>query len=533
MRTVYQLLILGIASVFLSACSNEKTESEKTIFRFNMNTAINSLDPAFAKDQASIWLTRQIYNGLVELDNDLNVIPSLAKSWEVSEDGLTYTFALRTDVYFQENDIFNEKRKFTAADVVYSFSRILDDKVASPGSWIFNDKLDPTAPFKAVDDSTFQLKLIKPFGPLLSLLSMSYCYIVPREAIQQYKDDFRKKPVGTGPFQLKVWKEGQVLILEKNPNYYELGLPLLDMVNVSFIESKETEYLKFVQGDLDFMSGIDPAYIDELLDKEGDLQEEWIPKINLLKSSYLNTEYLGILQNSDHPALSKKKIRQAINYGFDRKEMIRFLRNDIGIPAEQGFIPHGLPGHVPAASYGYSYDIDKALALVETAGYNNEPIKLLTNSSYEDIGTYIVKKLKAIGLNAEMEVVPAAFQREMMAKGDAQFFRASWIADYPDAENYLALFYSPYGAPPNYTRYKNPVYDSLYEASLAENNTKKRLTLYKKMDSLVMADAAVVPLYYDEVLRFVQKGIKGLAPNPINLLVLKNVSKSNNKNQEE
>ncbi|MEX2588646.1 MAG: ABC transporter substrate-binding protein [Chitinophagales bacterium] len=510
--------------LLLSACNPNEKKELGSVFRFNISSAINSLDPAFAKDQASIWLVYQMYNGLITLDNELNVKPSLAKSWEISDDGLHYTFHLRTDVHFHKNDLIAKERTLKASDVVYSFQRIIDPKVASPGSWIFNDKLAENKPFKALNDSTFQLSLNSPFGPMLSLLSMPYCFVLPEEVVAHYKSDFRKNPVGTGPFQLKVWKEGQVIILEKNQDYFEEGLPKLDAVRVSFIESKETEYLKFIQGDIDFMSGIDPAYIDELLDKEGKLKAEWNDKIELLKAPYLNTEYLGILQSTDNPALNKKTIRQAINYGFDRRQMIRFLRNNIGIPAEQGFIPFGLPGFDPQADYGYSYNPDKARQLIKQSGYSGEKIKLLTNSSYEDIGTYIVRQLNEIGLNIEMDIVPPAFQREMMAKGDADFFRGSWIADYPDAENYLALFYGPLGAPPNYTNYSNPVYDKLYEAALKENNEAERLKLYRNMDSLIMEDAVVVPLYYDQVLRFVQKNISGLNPNPINLLVLKNVS---------
>lgn len=525
MRAIYKIIIPSFLILLLvSSCGSEKGEDQGSIFKFNLSSSVNSLDPAFAKDQSSIWLVNQIYNGLIALDNELKVQPALAKSWEISPDGLTYTFLLQKNIFFHEVEALGEARAVNAADVAYSFQRIIDPKTASPGSWIFNGKLDENEPFKALNDSVFQLKLNSPFGPMLSLLSMPYCFVVQKEAVEFYQKDFRQNPVGTGAFKLKVWKEGQVLILEKNPNYYEKGLPKLDIVRVSFIESKETEYLKFIQGDLDFMSGIDPAYIDELLDKEGHLQTRWFSKFNLLKAAYLNTEYLGILQNSKNTALNKKAIRQAINYGFDRQQMIRFLRNNIGIPAEQGFIPFGLPGFNPNASFGYTYNPDLAKKLLKEADYQQEEIKLLTNSSYEDIGTYISRQLNELGLNVQMEIVPPAFQREMMAKGDAEFFRASWIADYPDAENYLALFYSPLGAPPNYTQYANPVYDSLYDAALKENDTDIRLSLYQQMDSIVMNDAVVVPLYYDEVLRFVQKNIKGLEPNPINLLTLKNVS---------
>lgn len=267
--------------VFFTGCYNEKNEL-KNIFRYNSESGIASLDPAFAKNQQIMWAVHQLYNTLVEVDSSLNIIPSLATHWNISDDRRIFTFYLRNDVFFHDDESFTggKGRKMTAYDVEYSFKRMIDKETASPGSWIFNDKVDSLNGFRAIDDSTFQLKLIKPYNPILGILSMQYCSIVPKEAVVKYGNDFRRHPVGTGPFQFVAWEEGQALILKKNPVYFEVDeegrrLPYLEGVKVSFNDSKATEFLLFRQGKLDFINDIDASFKDEVLTKRGTLREEW------------------------------------------------------------------------------------------------------------------------------------------------------------------------------------------------------------------------------------------------------------------
>ncbi len=181
------------------------------VFRYNQQEGIPSLDPAFAKNQAIMWAVRQLYNTLVEPDSLLNIRPSLARSWDVSEDRRTYTFHLRNDVFFHDYEVFpgGKGRRMTAADVVYSFRRVMEPSTASPGAWIFNDKVDPEKGFRALDDTTFQLTLLRPFHPIMGILSMQYCSVVPHEAVERYGKDFRKHPVGTGPFLFHSGTKGR------------------------------------------------------------------------------------------------------------------------------------------------------------------------------------------------------------------------------------------------------------------------------------------------------------------------------------
>jgi oligopeptide transport system substrate-binding protein len=532
-----KVIIFILITIFtLAACRSRSTSNKKT-FRYNEPTGIASLDPAFAKNQSVLWPVHQLYNTLVQTDARLNIVPSLASSWEISQDKKTYRFHLRTDVFFHDNEVFpgGRGRRLRASDIVYSLSRLLDKKTASSGAWIFNERISGVSAFRAPDDSTFELQLLTPFHPMLGLLSMQYCSIVPREVVEKYGKDFRNHPCGTGPFQFKSWEEGQDMILVKNENYFEkdsagIRLPYLDAVKISFFDNRATEFLLLQQGRLDFMNDIDPSFKDEVLNKKGELKKDWAGRIQLSKSPYLNTEYLGIVVDSSLPAVKVSplrllKIRQAINYGFDRRKMMTYLRNSIGTPAESGFIPPGLPSFDSTLVHGYHYDPVKARQLLREAGFPNGAglpvITLKTIDIYADLASFITRQLEEIGIKVQVDITQKSLLLEETAKSQALFFRASWIGDYPDAENYLSVFYSENPAPPNYTRYRSSAFDILYRNSLIENNDSIRYQLYRKMDQLVMDDAPVVPLWYDQVIHLVSPAVSGFEANGLNMLELR------------
>lgn len=514
--------------------------ADKKIFHYNEQTGIASLDPAFAKNQSVMWAIHQLYSTLVEVDDKMNMKPLLAKSWEISDDRLVFTFHLRTDVYFQDDGVFEngKGRLVNASDVVYSFNRIIDKATASPGAWIFNNRVDSVNGFTALNDSTFQLRLIQPFQPILGILSMQYCSVVSKEAVEKYGTDFRRHPVGTGPFQMVAWEEGQALIMKRNAHYFETDstgkqLPYLDGIKVSFFENKATEFLEFQQHKLDFINDIDASFKDEILTKTGNLKKQWEGKIQLQKHPYLNIEYLGILVDSSNSMVQSsplrlQKLRQAINYGFNRKKMMLYLRNSIGTAAESGFIPMGLPSFDTGIVKGYHYDVDKAKSLLKEAGFENGKnlplIKLLTIPVYADLAGYIASELQDIGIHIQVETIPKSLLLEKTSKSQALFFRGSWIADYPDAENYLSVFYGKNPAPPNYTRFNNPAYNLLYEKALAEINDTLRYKMYQQLDQIVINEAPVVPLWYDMALHLVHTNIKNFDANSLNLLELRKVT---------
>jgi oligopeptide transport system substrate-binding protein len=511
------------------------------VFRYNQQEGIGTLDPAFAKNIAIIWATHQLYNTLVETDSALRLVPSLAARWTVSPDHRVYTFHLRTDVCFQDDACFagGKGRPFTAADAVYSFQRLTDPATASSGAWIFNGRVDPATGFRAVDDSTFQLTLLRPFRPILGALSMAYCSIVPREAVTGYGKEFRRHPVGTGPFSMESWDEGQALILVRNRRYFERDsaghpLPYLDAVKISFLDSKATEFLQFLQGGLDMVNDIDPSYKDEVLTRKGTLRPEWAGRIRLSKHPQLDIEYLGILVDPHSPLVEAsplrwKKVRQAINMAIDRRKMLLYLRNSVGLPAESGFVPAGLPVFDSVNVRGYRYNPDSARKLLAQAGFNGDrpvpTVRLVTIPTYADLASFVASQCQEVGIDVQVEVVQKSLLLEETAKSDVPFFRASWVADYPDAENFLSVFYSRNPAPPNYTRFNNPAFDALYEQALTEDNDSLRKIQENAMDRIIIAEAPVVPLWYDEAIRLVQPSVTGLEPNGLNLLELRHVKK--------
>ena len=520
MRKSYLILI-----VVFSSCISRDVNSDLSIFRYNDASGIATLDPAFSRNQSIVWATNQIFNGLVQLDDQLLVRPSIAKSWKISQDGLRYEFLLRDDVFFHDDSLFlnGKGRRVVASDFDYSFSRLLDKELAAPGSWVLSNVED----FYAKNDSIFFIQLHKPFPAFLSLLSMQYCSVVPMEVV--LGRDFNRSPVGTGPFKFQLWVDGVKLVLRKNTNYFEkvngTRLPYLDAVSISFIKDKQSAFLNFIQGKFDFVSGIDPTYKDQILTSNGQLQEKYENQVNLYSEPYLNTEYLGFYMDS---SLSID-IRKAINYGFDKVKMIRYLRNNIGTPAVNGFVPMGLPSFSDKIK-GYDFNPEKAKKLIVSAIEKgdfdpNTEIVLSTTSSYLDLSEYIQHQLSEIGLKVKININPASTHREMIANSRLNFFRASWIADYPDAENFLSLFYGKNFSPngPNYTHFNSSDFDRLFNEALSETNDSIRRSMYQQMDQIIIDNAVIVPLYYGRALLFTRKNVSGLRGNAMNQLNLKKV----------
>ena len=397
-----QLLALILLPLLFSCGRNTSSDENLKIFKYNESAGILTLDPIYAKDLPHIWACNQIFNGLVAFDDEMNVVPAIAKSWNISDDGMTYTFVLRDDVWFHEDTCFAVKttrlqdykttrgeellvdslscglvdlkktRRVTAQDFVYSFNRVLDRKLNSSGSWIFSN----VYAFNAINDTILEIELSQPFPAFLGILSMSYASVVPHEALEYYGTEFGRHPVGTGPFKYQYWKEGVKLVFRKNPNYFEfektprrqdtktpsnlgdsetrcLGdsvtsrLPYLDAISISFIIDKQVAFMEFIKGKFHFMSGIDARYKDELLTRDGHLRSEYEDEIYLIREPYLNTEYLAFFLGDDD-TLGKDRslaLRQAVSYSIDREKMLRYLRNGVGTPGNNGIIPAGLPGY--------------------------------------------------------------------------------------------------------------------------------------------------------------------------------------------
>ncbi|MET4073836.1 ABC transporter substrate-binding protein [Hymenobacter sp. UYCo722] len=544
-----------LGALALAGCHDaaRPAADERRVFRYNQPEALSSLDPAFARNQANSWAVSQLFNGLMELDSTLLPVPALARRYSISPDGRTYTFVLRPGVRFHDSDVFasGKGREVIAADFVYSFKRILDAATASSGGWIFRGKvlekpdgsISDTA-FVAANDSTLRIHLKEPFIPFLGILTMPYAYVVPHEAVEKYGKDFREHPVGTGPFRFKLWDEGNVLLYERNPNYWRTDqqgrkLPYLDAVAVSFLPDRKTEFLTFMQGKLDFLSGIRAGSRDLIMHPDGTIREDFKGKFTVQKAPYLNTEYLGFQLDSANligeqavqgRALRDKRVRQALNYALNKPEMLTYLLNRVGHAGTSGFVPTALPSFSEKEVPGYTFQPQKARQLLRAAGYGPQrPLKLRLSTVLErkEIGEYLQKQWANVGVQVQIDINQSAAQQDLVDNGRVAFFAKSWLGDYPDAENYLALFYSPNFSPagPDKTHFKNAAYDKLYDEARRTQDVAKRTALYQAMDRIVVEESPVISLYYDEVVRLTQNNVRGLTPNPMNQLLLERVRK--------
>ncbi len=526
--------MLFLLQLLTNCCNSFNSKNrELQVFRYNESDNISSLDPAFARNLENVGACNQLYTGLVQLDNQLNVLPDIASRWVISKDMKQYNFYLRKDVFFHKNECFSNTKKtrnVVAQDFTYSFNRLIDPKVASSGSWV----MDYVKNYKALNDTTLVINLKKPFPAFLSLLSTKYCSVVPKEALSFYGTDFRKKPVGTGPFQFKAWEENTKLVFRKNPLFYEkdslgIRLPYLEAIAITFLPDKQAEFLQFIQGNLDILRSIDNSYKDELLTPKGNLNPNYANNVVLRKTPSLNSEYIGFFLGNDNNPLKNKNLRKAINYGFDRKAMITYLRNNIGIPAENGFIPKEIPGHNGQNGFTYQPLLAKQYYKTYLKESNNSKLNLTlgTNADYIHICEYIQRELQKIGIPIKVELMTASSLRAKKKAGQLSLFRSSWIADYPDAENFMIPFIKEKFAPngPNYTHFKNPTFEKLYRKSFTIPDINERKFIYEKLDSILIEEAPIIPLYYDEVIFFDKKNVVGIPNNAQSFLYLKTAKK--------
>ena len=519
-----QLVLLIVTLVLLGCESQQVKHAGKTVFRYNEPGGITSLDPAYARNLENIWVVNQLFDGLVGLDEELNVIPAIAKEWEVDSSATQYIFHLNTDVLFHEWN--EEQRLVKASDVVYSFERVQKPETASPGRWVFADVDKVTA----LNDSTVEVLLKQPSPSFLSILTMPYCKVVPSEVVEKLGDDFGLRPIGTGPFQYFIWKQRVKLVLHKNSNYFlkdEEGtqLPYLDAVSITFLKDANAAFLGMLKGNYDFISGLDGAYKDEMLDTDGSLKKNLKADFELVKSPFLYTEYIGVLQNGSSNFWNDKRARLALNQAIDKEKLIRYVRNDIGEPANDGFIPNALlKGR--ATKGIYAFDKEAALNTFKAlkAEYGEIPVlSIAATTAVADMLEFIQKSWGEVGVETKVEFMPSSVHRDKVASAEFDFFRKSWIADYPDAQNFLSMFYSVNIPPngPNYTRFSSNEFDELYEQALTEKLASDRMNLYVKADSIINTSVPTIPLYYGEIVQLKRKNITGLNTNSMNILDLR------------
>jgi len=560
MKFYRSLTVCALAAVLLAGCGGNDETSKNTFF-YNEHDNFNTLDPALIGARASGWAGSQIFVGLVGLDSAMGPIGKLARDWSVSEDGRVWRFNLRTDARFADDPCFpdGKGRTVTAEDVRYSFERICRPETKSTGVWVFRGKvlgvdeyiasfdsgnpLEHIEGLRVVDDSTFEITLVEPFAPFLSMLTIPYCFVVPHEAVEKYGEDFFRHPVGAGPFKMIEWVPDQRLTMSRNENYFERDaqgnrLPYLDSISVSFIRDLRTEFTEFQRGNLDMISGLEPSFIDAVFAPDGKSLTPEYSQYRLYLVPSMSITYYGFQLDPNtqggqgSPFVDNRYLRRALNYAIDRDAIVRYVLKGQSIAATHGPIPPGTPGY--SGIEGYRFDRDMARKLLDSAGYPDAKglpeivIQMSDNERTKSVGEVVQEQLAQIGIKAQIRQVQFPQHREMYKSAKLPIWVASWIADYPDAENFMGVFYSPFIANqgPNTTHFSNATFDSLYRAALDPHlSIEERAKIYNRAERIVLDEAPWIFLTYSLVQRLTQPGISGYTVDPLDRLDLTYVRK--------
>ena len=514
-------LLLGLFCSILSyaAAKSEIQEQYGGDYRVPLASEPITLDPAVFTDIYAMNVAANLFDGLVEFDKNLNVVPAIAKLWKVSRDHRTYTFRLRRGVRFHNG------REVTADDFVFSFSRILSPEMQSSVAPLFLDilgaktfregKSKTVEGLKALDPYTLRIELERPFAPFLSILAMINAKVVPKEAIGP---DYGKHPVGTGPFIFRTWEPGNEIILQANENYFG-SRPYLDTLRFRIYKNIEWEkvFADFEKGLLE--QSIIPSNKYELVTSDAQYQKRY----NLVTKPLLNLVYLGM--NTTVDPFRDRRVRQAIYYAVDRKKITQDITKRGSVPAKS-ILPPGLAGFDPHYT-GYSYEPKRAQKLLAESGYPKgrglAPIEVWTVSKAESVR----KELEAYqGYLAEVgiKIVPRVAENWKEFVGlindkKVPMFYAAWYADFPDPDNFLhVLFHSKSRI--NRMGYQNAEVDQLLEQGRRETDYLKRVEIYREIQKLVMLDAPVICQHVNSLNYLFQPWVKGAELNHLGAIYL-------------
>jgi oligopeptide transport system substrate-binding protein len=454
-----------------------------------------TLDPAHLTDIYGVTVVKQVFDGLVEFDAHLNVLPALAESWSASRDSLVWTFQLRRGIQFHNG------REVEAADVVYSLTRLLDPAVGSPRAWLL-DKVKGARAFRdgttqsldsirAIDRYTVEITLSEAFAPFISILGLPHLTIVPKEEIEREGADFANSPVGTGPFRFVQWKHGEEIVLEANEQYFR-GRPFLDGVRfVIFPGQMQNDMIQaFERQELED-SPIPPQKRPAFLQST---------TYQVIRKPTLSLLLIGF--NVELPPLDRRNVRQSLNYAIDKDHINEDVHGGRYAVA-RGILPPGMSGYTPETQ-GYKYDPAKAKDLLAQAGHpagsHVTPMTLSSAAKFTEAHREfrtIQQYMAAIGIEVNRKQFGnwPSF-RQALLRGEAELFRYSWYADYPDPDNiFYPLFHSQ--SENNFFRYRNHQVDDLLDKARRETNDLQRATLYREVEQIILNDApAVILLHY-------------------------------------
>lgn len=527
------------------------------IFRINEVENFKNLYPHSMIDAVSSRIATQIYQGLYRFDQrTLEPVNCLAASETMTDDAKVWTFTIQKGVFFQDDACFSggKGREMTAKDVKYCFELLCSKYPGNTSHELFTQrvvgardyydgKATEVAGIKLIDDYTLEISLINSFSGFRSLLAHSACTIFPKEAVDKYgTEGLANKCVGTGPFIVDEINDNQVR-LKRNPNYWEIDehgnqLPYLDIVKITFTKDKKSELSNFRKKNLDMIWQLPVDEMESVLSSLEEAQMGGNPEFRYQQVNGLNTQFYAF--NATSPIFKDIKVRQAFNYAVDRDGLIKHTLKGENEPAEHGLVPK-FGNYDNTNVQGFEFNPDEAKKLMAEAGYPNgkgfPDLTLYINeggSINTIVATTLQNQLKEnIGVSVVIEPLQLDVLIERFAKGETEFTRTGWIADFPDPSNFLSLFYGknvpddPHARSlPNFSRYKNPAFDELLEKGMSAIDPAEQMMYYNMCDSILVADAAFLPLYHDQYIRLVQNNIVGFPINSMEYRDLTRVFKS-------
>lgn len=521
------LMIVLVISV-LAACGNDDKEADTSkdsndtgakdqILVFGRGGDSVSLDPAAVTDGESIKVTQNIFETLLEFnEEDTSVKAGLAKEWEVSEDGLTYTFKLQEGVKFHDGTDFN------AEAVVKNFERWsagAKDTFYYYNSMFRAEDQDLITSVEATDEKTVVITLARPQAPFLKNIAMAAFGIASPTAFEENPDTFGDNPVGTGPFKFVEWKRNDSITVEKNAEYWQEGLPKLDKIIFRSIPDNSARLNALTTGEIDLADGINPSDAQQIKDN-ADLQ--------LIERPSMNIGYLGL--TATRAPFDNKLVRQAVNYAIDKQAIVDAFYEGYADVAVNP-MPSSVSGYNDEVT-GYEYNPEKAKELLAEAGYDGKEIELWAMPvprpympDGQKIAEAIQKNLADVGIPAKIVTFEWATYLDKASKGEADAFLLGWTGDNGDADNFLyALLDEDNIGSNNYSYYKNDEVHNLLIAAQSEVDEEKRNELYKQAQVIINEDAPWVNLAHSTPLLAANKSVIGFVPHPTGTESLHNLS---------
>ncbi len=560
---IIPFLFLAVGLSLGSCSDNEETEVQLVAkgnkmyggeLKFMSTEKINDLCPTFVGDVYGSRIISQIFEPLLTVDPGSGKInPGVAKNFTISDDARVYTFQIRKGVRFHKDACFGDKdRELTAQDVKFTLDMACTNHEKNEISYLLVDRIDGAkkhfesttngkvkkggvSGIKVLNKYTLQITLKQPFVGFEKILTHFSLGIMAPEAFKKYGASIGKHPVGSGPFSLEKMTDEKI-VLKRNPNYWRTDdfgnqLPFLSKVTVTYAKNKKSELMAFRKSEIDLVLELPVEETENILGSLEEAKNNVKHKVDVKKS--LSMMFVAMANDSEE--FSDERVREAFNLAVNRVQIVDVNLEGEGWPARNGFVPE-MKDYPQNKVRGFVYNPEKAKALLSQAGYPNGrgfPALDFYVNTIEGSGTHracvaIAKQIKQ-NLNIDLNVIVCtrAERQEAITSGRAKIWRDGWVADYPDPENFLAMFYGKNvienATAVNSFRFSNAEFDALYEKALVEDDSEKRMSLLAQCDQLVIDHAAVMPIMTDDHIVIINARVRDFNATAMETLDLTNV----------